>query len=163
MAGSNYIGSAYSTLNQLLGTRVPGSTAAGFDTLSGGYSSAEESGISDLARRGITQSGATPNLYTTLGEQYSKGATGVVAAGQQQQDAQTQQILNALLGLAGPASSVARAGIGQELSDIAGGGELATGLFGNVRPSLFNAGGSGLLSSGIYGNAQSLLSRVLGI
>lgn len=163
MPGSNYIGNAYNTLSGALGIPVPGATASGFDTLSSGYSGAEASGVSDISRRGLTQSGATPELYTNLGEQYGRGATQTVAAGQQAQDAQTQQILNALLGLAGPAASVAGAGIGKELTEAGAGGELATGLFGNVRPTLFNQGGGGLLSTGIYGNSQSLFSRLLGI
>lgn len=166
MPGSNYLGSAYSTLSQLLGTPVAGPYSAGFDQLASGYKGAEEGGLADISRRGLTQSGAVPELYTKLGEDYAKGAGSIVSAGQQAQNAQTQQILDALLGLGGPAASRARADIGQEMTDIGSGADVVAGLIGDAPRTLFSQGGRGLFSSALFGkggNLGQLFSRMIGI
>jgi len=151
-------------LSGLLGTPIAGADAAAFDNLSNQYVGATQQGMSDIASRGLTQSGAVPQLFTNAGEQYATGAGQAVAAGQQQQNQQSLQILNSLLGLGSTAAGTTEAGLGTLESGIGTGVEAATGLFGNAPNTLFGPGGGGLISKGLGGifGSGGLLSQLLG-
>ena len=153
MPGSNYIPQAQGVLDRLLSTPFPGAATAGFDQLSDQYTSDESQGIADIARRGLMNTGAVPELYTNLGAAYAKGAAGAVAQAQQQINQRKIQLLNSLLNLGTDASRVAQGDLAQSSfgQDIWSG--LATGAFGY--PTDGNRGG-GLLSKGIY----NLLSQL---
>lgn len=163
MAGTNFIGNAYQQLSQLLGTPIPGRDSSGFDALSNQYSGTTQSGMADITRRGLSQSGAVPQLFESAGEQYASGAGNVVASGQQQQNQQTQQILAAMLGLTGAQEGRARYDTASRLSDYGAGADALIGLFGDRPGTLFSGPATGFLSSGIYGNPKSLFSRLLGL
>ena len=154
MPGSpaSYLNTGNSALTKMLNTPIPGLDSPGFDTLSTSYDSAEQSGISDIASRGLTTTGATPSMYRDLNAGYARGSGQVVASGAAQQEQQRLAILNALLGLGSSGLNVSRAGTGSTLEDIAAGGDVATGLFGAPTGANFLSGqlgsSGGLLSTG---------------
>lgn len=164
MAGNSNLSSAYSSVSQMLGLPVAGPYSAGFDQLSGQYNDETEGGMADISRRGLGQSGAVPNLYTKAGSAYSQGAGQVVSSGQQAQNAQTQQILNALLGIGGAQVGQAGADINSQLQKFGAGGQLFEGAVGApTGNSIWGpAAPGGFLSQGLWGNKNALLSKILG-
>lgn len=151
----------------MLNTPIPGLDSAGFDQLSTSYDTAEQQGLSDIAQRGLTTTGAAPELYRGLQGEYSRGAAGVVAQGAQQQDQQRLQILNSILGLGSAGLNVSRANTGGLFENLGFGSDVLEGLFGVPTSTNFLTGapgsGGGLLSKGLYGGSQSFLSQILGI
>ena len=161
MPGTNYIGNAYQTLSGLLGKDIPGASSAGFDSLSSGYDAGVSGGMSDITRRGLSNTGAFPQLYTNLNEEYNAGAGQVSAQAIAAQNQQTQQVLNQILGLGGPAlqaSEQKAANQAQEFGDI---GATVGGLFGKTGATIFGPASQGFLSSGLYGNSRALLNQLL--
>lgn len=165
MAGTNYIGNAYQQLSQMLSTPIAGRDSAGFDALSGQYGSTVDSGMADISRRGIGQSGAVPELFQKAGEQYATGAGQVVASGQLQENQRMQQILQAMLGLGNAQAGQSRADMSQRLETTGAIESGLVGLFGDTptAQSLFNPNAPnqpGLISKGLYGSPKSLFSQM---
>lgn len=145
---ASYLNTGSDRLTSLLNTPIPGVNSAGFDSLSSSYDTAEQGGISDIAQRGLTTTGATSSMYRGLNTQYQQGASQVVAQGAQEQDKQRLAILNSLLGLGSAGLNVSRAGVGSELENVESGADLLEGLFDvPIKPG----GSGGFLSSGITG------------
>lgn len=163
MPGTNYIGSAYQTLSNLLNTSIPGGASAGLDSLSGGYNTGVDSGIADLSRRGLTGSGAVPELYTSAGEQFAQGAGQATAQNQLALNKQRQAILDQILGLTSPTLQQASLQNAQQAQLFSNIGQTAAGLFGTQPRTIFGPAQSGFLSSGLFNNPGSFLNQVLGI
>ncbi len=149
---SSYLNTGAGALDKLLNQPIPGAASPGFDTLSEGYSGAEESGTSDIASRGLTTTGAGPTMIGGLNQQYRQGAAQVNAQATEAQQAQRLKILTTLLGLGLPGLNVSRAGAYSTEEDVGAGGDILEGLFGTNK--------TGLLSSGVYGGPGSLWSQV---
>ena len=160
---NNYTNTAFQSLTNLLNKPIPGGANANFDTLSGGYEDATQSGIANLSRRGLFNSGAVPELYTNAGEQFAQGAGQATASNQLNQNQQIQTILNQILGLTAP--TLQRAGLQNEQRNQTFGniGSTAAGLFGTQPRTLFGPAQSGFITSGLYGNPNALLNSLLGI
>lgn len=157
---ASYLNTGSGKLTSLLNTPIPGVDSAGFDSLSTDYDTAEQGGISDIASRGLTTTGATPSLYRNLNTKYQEGAGQVVAQGAEQQNQQRLAILNALLGLGSAGLNVSRANAGSELENVNSGAGLLEGLFGAPSNPNFLTGApsssGGLLSAGV----KNLLSQL---
>lgn len=158
MPGSpaSYLNTGNSALTKMLNTPIPGLDTAGFDSLSTSYDTAEQSGISDIASRGLTTTGATPSMFRTLGSEYNQGAGQVVAQGAAEQEQQRLAILNSLLGLGSVGLNVSRANAASEFSDTGIGSDIATGIFGPPSAASSSPGAS-LLSTP---NLRSMLSSL---
>jgi len=161
---SSYLNTGSGALDKLLYSPIPGVNTAGFDQLSEGYAGAEEQGISDIASRGLTTTGAAPTMYQGLRSQYNQGAAQVNAQGSAQTQQQRLQILNSLLGLGGDAANAVRANIGSTAEDVSGAGDVLSGLFGTPTAPNYVTGapgsGRGLLSAGLFSGQGSLLSQI---
>ena len=144
----------------MFNTPIPGLDSAGFDQLSTSYDTEEQAGLSDIASRGLTTTGATPELYRGLQGEYSRGAANVVAQGAQTEDQQRLQILNSMLGLGSAGLNVSRANTGNLFENLGFGSDILEGLFGLPTSTNFltgaPGGSGGLLSKGV-GNFLSQL------
>jgi hypothetical protein len=153
---ASFLNTGSSALTGLLNTPIPGVDSPGFDALSTGYDTAYDSGLGDLAGRGLIDTGATPSMVRQLQQQFNTGAGQVVAQGAQEQNQQRLAILNAMLGLGNAGLNVSRAGIGSEFEDIGDAGDVLSGLFGLPNSAIKSSGGGGILSQGV-GNLLSQL------
>lgn len=147
MAGTNYVTQGQSVLDRLMKQPTPAMYSPGGDALSEGYRESTESGLSNIASSGLTETGAVPTMFTNAGAAYQKGVTQNVAQGQLAQNQQRLQLLQSLLGLGSNAMQQARAGALSGLFTQEAGANVLEGAFGQDQ---------GLLSSGI----RDLLSRL---
>jgi hypothetical protein len=153
---SSFLNTGSAALTKMLNTPIPGQNSAGFDTLSTGYDSAETTGMSDIASRGLTTTGAVPSMYRDLGNEYTQGAGQVVAQGAAEKQQQKLQILNALLGLGSAGLNLSRANTGSEFETAGLGEDIGTGIFGPAP----TPGGPGLGSLMSAPNLRNLLSSL---
>lgn len=147
MPGANYVTQGQGVLDKLLNQPIPGLYSAGQDQLSQQYEQETQGGMSDIASRGLTTTGAVPSLYTNAGAQYQTGTLQNVAQGQMAQNAQKLSILQSLLGLGQNALTTARSGAlsGLMTQDVAG--DLLGGTIGYGTGFLSQGGIPGLLTS----------------
>lgn len=146
MAGANYIGQGQGTLDRLMREPIPGVYSAGQDQLSGQYEGDIQSGMSNIAGRGLTTTGAVPEMFTSAGSAYQKGVTQNVAQGQIAQNQQRMQLLQALLGIGGDALQGAKSGVMSSLLTQEAAGDVLGGAFGKDTGYLSKGGIPGLLS-----------------
>jgi len=158
---SSYLNTGTNALNNMLGLPIPGVDSPGFDQLSENYQGEEEQGISDIASRGLTTTGATPTMFQGLNQQYNQGAAQVNAAGTAAQQQQRLQILNTLLGLGGAASNLTRANALSTEEDVGAGGNILEGLFGTSPGGLLSTGLG--TNQGVGGGKGGLLSQILNL
>lgn len=140
--GSTYLTNAYDMLSNLLNTGQVQNLVAGgaMDQLAGATQSARDAGLGNLARRGLTTTGAVPALESSLQQRYLQGAAGVSGQAAGTEASRQQDVLNAMLGIGGATSSQLGALTQGQLAQerAAASGELATA-----------AGTAGLVSGGI--------------
>jgi hypothetical protein len=147
------LGTGATALTRMLNQPIPGLDSGGFDTLSEGYDSAQTTGIADLSRRGLTTTGAAPEMEYNLQNQYRQGASQVVQQGVQQTQQQRLAILNAMLGLGSAGLLGSKASMGSEFENMGYGSDVLQGILGPAAPP----GGNSFMSAP---NLRSLLSGV---